>query len=43
MLPEADFWIMRPFNGLFFAVLAFFMLLLIVSSLLLKNKSEKTR
>ena len=43
MLPEADFWIMRPFNGLFFAVLAFFLLLLIVSSLLLKNKSEKTR
>ncbi len=43
MRPEESFWIMRPFNGLFFAVLAFFLLLLIVSSLLLKNKSEKTR
>ena len=41
MAPEL--WIMRPFNGLFCAVLAAFVLLLTVSSILLRKKSERTR
>ena len=39
----SDFWIIRPFNTIFNLVFAFFLLILILSSLLLKNKSEKTR
>ena len=36
-------WILRPFNALFCAVFGGFLILLIVSSLLLRGKSEKTR
>ena len=38
-----DFWIMRPFNLLFFLSFAGFLLLLMIASLLLRNKSEKVR
>ena len=38
-----DFWILRPFNTLFWLVLGFFLLLLAVASLLLRGKSEKTK
>ena len=38
-----DFWIMRPLNQLFFITFAAFILLLVIASLLLRNKSEKTR
>ncbi len=40
---DSDFWIIRPFNPVFMLVFAFFLLLLIVSSILLKGKSEKLR
>ena len=38
-----DGWIMRPFNGLFLAVFGAFLLLLIVSGLLLRGKSERKK
>ncbi len=38
-----DFWILRPFNPLFFVLMALFVLILTVSSLVLRKKSEKTR
>lgn len=38
-----SFWIMKTFNPLFFATFAFFVALLAVSALLLKNRSERTR
>ena len=38
-----DFWIMRPFNTLFLIVFAAFILLLVIASLLLRGKSERTR
>ncbi len=38
-----DFWILRPFNTLFWLVLGSFLLLLAVASLLLRGKSEKTK
>ena len=40
---QSDFWIMRPFNTLFFLVFAVFILLLIAASILLRKKSERTR
>ena len=36
-------WIMRPFNPLFIAVFAAFLLLLAVGSILLRGKEERTR
>ena len=36
-------WILRPFNGVFFAVFAGFLLLLTAASLLLRGKSERVR
>ena len=39
----ADGWIMRPFNGLFFAVFGGFLLVLILGSALLRRKSEACR
>ena len=39
----SEFWIMRSFSPLFFALLGFFLLLLIVASLLLRGKSERTK
>ena len=38
-----DFWIMRPFNTLFLIIFAAFILLLVIASLLLRGKSERTR
>ena len=43
MSGNESMWIMRPFNGLFCAVFGGFILLLVVASLLLRGKSEKTR
>ncbi len=40
---DTDPWIMRPFNTLFCLVFAAFLLLLILSSLCLRGKSEKTK
>lgn len=39
---NSEFWIMKPFNTLFFAVSVFFLLLLIAASLALRGKSERT-
>ncbi len=38
-----DFWIVSPLNRLFFITFAAFILLLVIASLLLRNKSEKVR
>ena len=43
MVGVETMWIMRPFNGLFWAACALFALLLTAASLLLRGKSEKTR
>ena len=40
---EKELWIMRPFGGLFLAVFAGFILLLVLASLLLREKSEQTK
>ena len=40
---SADFWVLSPFNTLFNIIFALFLLLLVVASLLLKGKSEKTK
>jgi len=39
----SDFWIMKPFSPVFFLCFAFFLLLLIVASLLLRGKSERAK
>ncbi len=39
----AEKWILEPFNGVFFTLFALFLLLLIVSSLWLRGKPERTR
>ena len=39
----SDFWILRPFSPVFLAMFAFFLLILIVGSLLLRRRSEQTR
>ena len=38
-----SFWILRPFNTVFNLTFAFFLLLLVIASLLLRGKSERTR
>ena len=38
-----EFWILRPFNGIYLCVAAFFFLLLTCGSLVLRKKSEDTR
>ena len=38
-----DFWIMRPFNGVFWCVTLAFLALLVVATVLLRNRSEATR
>ena len=43
MKPEEGFWVIRPFNPVFIAAFAAFILLLVLASLLLRGKSEKTR
>ncbi len=40
---QSDVWIIHPFNTLFLVVFAAFLLLLIISSLLLRGKSEKVK
>ena len=40
---NADIWLMKPFNRLFWIVMAGFILLLILASLLLKGKSRSTK
>lgn len=40
---NADFWIMEPFNGLFLGVSGLFLLVLILASLWLRGKSERTK
>ena len=42
-MANADFWILRPFNLLFWLVTAAFALLLIAASLLLRGRSVRTR
>ena len=42
-MTKESFWIMRTFNPLFFACFAFFIALLVVVSLILKNRSDKTK
>ena len=42
-MPKESFWVMRPFNALFFCLFGFFIALLVVSSILLRKKSENTR
>lgn len=37
------FWIMKPFNGLFFATFAAFILILVVCSLIMRNRSERAK
>ena len=43
MYQEPQILILRPFNGVFFALCALFLLLLIVGSVILRKKSDKTR
>ena len=40
---QTDFWIMRPFNAVFFSSFAVFLFLLIAASILLRRKSERTK
>ena len=40
---QADFWVMRPFNALFYAVFAAFILVLVVASLVLRDRDEAVR
>ncbi len=40
---QSDFWIMRPFSGLFCLCFALFLLLLVLASVLLRKKNVKTR
>ena len=42
-MTQDSFWIMRTFNPLFFATFAAFIALLVIASLLVKNRSEKTK
>ena len=43
MRPQSDFWVMRPFSAVFFLCLGAFLLLLIIASIALRRKSERTR
>ena len=43
MSMTSDFWIVRPFNAVFCTLLAAFLLLLILASLLVKGRSERTK
>ena len=43
MHPNSEFWIIRPFNMVFLACFAAFLLLLVIASLALRKKSERTR
>ena len=43
MKPAPDFWIMRPFNPLFWSVFAAFLALLALASAILRRRSDRTR
>lgn len=43
IVPHESFWIMRPFNAIYLCTFGFFIALLVISSLLLRDKSEKTK
>ena len=43
MRTDPEFWIMEPFNTLFLIVFGAFLLLLVLASLLLRGKSERTK
>ena len=43
MQPDSGFWIIKPFNTVFCVCLAVFILILILASLGLRNKSARTR
>ena len=43
MQSNSDFWIVKPLNPLFLAVFAAFLLLLVLASVLLRGRSERTR
>ena len=40
---SSDIWIMRPFNTLFLVAFAAFLLLLVIASILLRGKTERTK
>ncbi len=40
---QSDFWIMKPFNGLFFATFAVFILILVVASLIMRKRSDRAK
>ena len=40
---QSDFWNFKPFNALFFAVFAAFIVLLIIVSLIMRKRSEKAK
>ncbi len=42
-MTQNDFWMMTAFNPLFFGVFAIFILMLVVASIVLKNKSDKVK
>ena len=43
MQANSDFWIIRPLNPVFLLTFSAFILLLVIASLLLRNKSERTK
>ena len=40
---QSDFWIMKPFNALFFATFAAFLLILVVVSLIMRKRSDRAK
>ena len=40
---QTDFWVMRPFNAVFFSSFAVFLFLLVAASILLRKKRERTK
>ena len=40
---QSEFWIMKPFNGLFFATFAVFILILVVASLIMRKRSDRAK
>ena len=40
---QSAFWIMKPFNGLFFATFAAFILILVVASLIMRKRSDRAK
>ena len=42
-MAESELWMMRPFNGLFLAILAGMLLILAAASVIVRRRSERTR